>query len=252
MCRDLSCWLHGADERIAAIHERYGDDVDDRGARGVVHRALRHGPGRHRARASRPGRRGARHGPGRARIRAAPAAAPDSALAHAPRRWPNDPYDGADTDAATPPSRAMLEGRLADATVIETLKASGLRGMGGAGFPTGSKWEIVAGQDSEPKYVICNADESEPGTFKDRQILAEQPHLVHRGHDRRRCSPSAPSRAGSSSATSTAPRSSAIRAELDRAREAGLLGPMCSSPAAGSRSTCSPRPAATSWARSRR
>ena len=53
--------------------------------------------------------------------------------------------------------------------------------MGGAGFPTGTKWELVAKQEAEPKYAICNADESEPGTFKDRQILAEQPHLVLEG-----------------------------------------------------------------------
>jgi NADH:ubiquinone oxidoreductase subunit F (NADH-binding) len=53
--------------------------------------------------------------------------------------------------------------------------------MGGAGFPTGRKWDMVRGQADEPKYVICNADEAEPGTFKDRQILAEQPHLVLEG-----------------------------------------------------------------------
>src|SRR3712207_7067333 len=53
--------------------------------------------------------------------------------------------------------------------------------MGGAGFPTGVKWETGAAQDATPKYVICNADESEPGTFKDRQILATQPHLVLEG-----------------------------------------------------------------------
>ena len=53
--------------------------------------------------------------------------------------------------------------------------------MGGAGFPTGRKWGMVRGQDSPVKYVICNADEAEPGTFKDRQILAEQPHLVIEG-----------------------------------------------------------------------
>ena len=63
----------------------------------------------------------------------------------------------------------------------ELLKESGLRGMGGAGFPTGTKWELVAKQEATPKYAICNADESEPGTFKDRQILAEQPHLVLEG-----------------------------------------------------------------------
>jgi NADH:ubiquinone oxidoreductase subunit F (NADH-binding) len=65
--------------------------------------------------------------------------------------------------------------------LIEEVKDSGLRGMGGAGFPTGTKWELVAKQEAEPKYAICNADESEPGTFKDRQILAEQPHLVLEG-----------------------------------------------------------------------
>ena len=58
---------------------------------------------------------------------------------------------------------------------------SGLKGMGGAGFPTGKKWAMVRGQDDPIKYVICNADEAEPGTFKDRQILAEQPHLVIEG-----------------------------------------------------------------------
>jgi NADH:ubiquinone oxidoreductase subunit F (NADH-binding) len=65
--------------------------------------------------------------------------------------------------------------------VVAQLKESGLRGMGGAGFPTGTKWELVAKQEARPKYAICNADESEPGTFKDRQIMAEQPHLVLEG-----------------------------------------------------------------------
>jgi NADH:ubiquinone oxidoreductase subunit F (NADH-binding) len=61
---------------------------------------------------------------------------------------------------------------------IATLKESNLRGMGGAGFPTGVKWELVRKETRTPKYVICNADESEPGTFKDREILADLPHLV--------------------------------------------------------------------------
>ena len=64
---------------------------------------------------------------------------------------------------------------------IQRLKASGLRGMGGAGFPTGRKWELVAAEDRTPKFVICNADESEPGTFKDRGILTELPYLVVQG-----------------------------------------------------------------------
>ena len=65
--------------------------------------------------------------------------------------------------------------------IIAALKDAGLRGMGGAGFPTGRKWDLVAAQEATPKYVICNADESEPGTFKDREILATQPHLVLEG-----------------------------------------------------------------------
>ena len=79
----------------------------------------------------------------------------------------------------------MIAGELDAEQSIATLKESGLRGMGGAGFPTGSKWEMVAAQEPEPKFVICNADESEPGTFKDRQILMEQPHLVIEGMLRR-------------------------------------------------------------------
>ncbi|MFZ0874333.1 MAG: NADH-ubiquinone oxidoreductase-F iron-sulfur binding region domain-containing protein, partial [Pseudonocardiaceae bacterium] len=77
--------------------------------------------------------------------------------------------------------RGLVEGSLDVAGVIATLKESGLRGMGGAGFPTGKKWELVAAQPGPVKYAICNADESEPGTFKDRQILADQPHLVLEG-----------------------------------------------------------------------
>ncbi len=62
-----------------------------------------------------------------------------------------------------------------------TLEDSGLRGMGGAGFPTGKKWSLVAHEQSTPKYVVCNADESEPGTFKDREILRDLSHLVIEG-----------------------------------------------------------------------
>ncbi len=64
------------------------------------------------------------------------------------------------------------------AQVIDTLKKSGLRGRGGAGFPTGTKWSFVAGTPGEKKYVVCNADESEPGTFKDRLILEGDPHSI--------------------------------------------------------------------------
>lgn len=62
--------------------------------------------------------------------------------------------------------------------VVDEIKASGLRGRGGAGFPTGLKWSFVAGTPGEKKYVVCNADESEPGTFKDRLILEGDPHSI--------------------------------------------------------------------------
>src|SRR5258706_1255543 len=67
------------------------------------------------------------------------------------------------------------------AGVIATLKAAGLRGMGGAGFPTGSKWEIVRNAPGKEKYIVCNADESEPGTIKDRFIMENIPYLVIEG-----------------------------------------------------------------------
>ncbi len=64
------------------------------------------------------------------------------------------------------------------AQVIAELEKSGLKGRGGAGFPTGLKWKFVARDKGNPKYVICNADESEPGTFKDRLILEGDPHSI--------------------------------------------------------------------------
>jgi NADH-quinone oxidoreductase subunit F len=65
--------------------------------------------------------------------------------------------------------------------VIAEVKASGLVGRGGAAFPTGVKWEGAAKAEGAPKYVICNADESEPGTFKDRVLLLDDPHRVIEG-----------------------------------------------------------------------
>ena len=62
--------------------------------------------------------------------------------------------------------------------VIETIKASGLRGRGGAGFPTGKKWELTKASEGSQKYVVCNADEGDPGAFMDRSILEGDPHAV--------------------------------------------------------------------------
>ena len=62
--------------------------------------------------------------------------------------------------------------------VIETIKNSGLRGRGGAGFPTGKKWELTRASKGKQKYVVCNADEGDPGAFMDRSILEGDPHSV--------------------------------------------------------------------------
>src|SRR5258707_1907717 len=65
--------------------------------------------------------------------------------------------------------------------LIEMVKASGLRGRGGAGFPTGMKWQFVDQKSPNPKYIACNADESEPGTFKDHLLMERNPHLLIEG-----------------------------------------------------------------------
>ena len=65
--------------------------------------------------------------------------------------------------------------------VVEEVQASGLRGRGGAGFPTGMKWSFLAKPEGVPRYLLCNADESEPGTFKDRYLMEKLPHLLVEG-----------------------------------------------------------------------
>lgn len=67
------------------------------------------------------------------------------------------------------------------AEIIDQVKASGLRGRGGAGFPTGLKWSFMPKEKSKPHYLCCNADESEPGTFKDREIMRWTPHQLIEG-----------------------------------------------------------------------
>jgi len=65
--------------------------------------------------------------------------------------------------------------------IVDEVKASGLRGRGGAGFPTGTKWSFIPRESEKPKYLVCNSDESEPGTFKDRWLLERDPHAVIEG-----------------------------------------------------------------------
>ena len=147
-CHDLSCWLRGSDERLEEL--RADPNVEFRGVSCL------------------------------GRCDQAPAASTDEiSVRRSEVQRPNDPYETEARDY-----RVLCEALAGDrdlGELVEELKEAGLRGMGGAGFPTGTKWELVAKQEAQPKYAICNADESEPGTFKDRQILAEQPHLVLEG-----------------------------------------------------------------------
>ncbi len=89
----------------------------------------------------------------------------------------SDPYAGGEQYGAL---RQLIASRDRDG-VIAQLKASGLSGLGGAGFPTGVKWEAVRRERGPEKYVVCNADESEPGTIKDRFIMGNLPNLVIEG-----------------------------------------------------------------------
>jgi len=91
----------------------------------------------------------------------------------------SDPYANAD-GARYAAVRSVVASRDWN-SAFTTLRASGLRGLGGAGFPTESKWQLVRQAAGAEKYVVCNADESEPGTFKDRFILTHLPHLVIEG-----------------------------------------------------------------------
>jgi formate dehydrogenase beta subunit len=212
VCHDLSCWLRGADERIAAVKERYGSDADvevveasclgrcDIAPAGTVNEVpvplevlLETG-------LDQP----------------APPPPEPSVI------WPNDPYPvPADRYAVL---RDVLAGRLETANLIAALKDSGLRGMGGAGFPAGRKWDLVAAQETTPKYVICNADESEPGTFKDREILAAQPHLVLEGMLLGMLAVGA-EEGWVFIRHEYGPEEQVIRREIEHLRETGLIGP---------------------------
>ncbi len=77
--------------------------------------------------------------------------------------------------------RKIIAGELDHEKIIDELKLSALRGRGGAGFPTGLKWSFMPRNMPGQKYVVCNSDEGEPGTFKDRDILRFNPHQLIEG-----------------------------------------------------------------------
>jgi len=169
VCRDMSCFLHGAESCAKQLRELAGDGVE-------VHEISCIG------RCDK---------------------APVGLLNHEPislkdieqvKAWVTDPDTVPEFTQPAPSAwgidvsedyaafrGALTQREEAGPRIIAALKEAGLRGMGGAGFPTGVKWELVRKETRQPKYVICNADESEPGTFKDAKILADVPHLTLEG-----------------------------------------------------------------------
>ncbi len=176
VCRDSSCWLAGGDRLAARAREAAAADpsvelheVSCLGrCDGAPAFAVNGVP--------RGGKDGARLA---ALLRKPPKSLPRAPKGPAPR-YRCDPY-------ATPAERwgalrtLLAGGNGAEEASIAALKDAGLRGMGGAGFPAGLKWEFVRKAPGTPKVVVCNADESEPGTFKDREVLARLSHLVLEG-----------------------------------------------------------------------
>ena len=135
--------------------------------------------------------------------------------------YANDPYGRGEERYRC--LRRLLGGDLDPEALIANLKDSKIRGMGGAGFPTGMKWQITRGEEVYPKYVVCNADEAEPGTFKDRQILANQSHLVLEGMLLGMLAIGA-EQGWLFVRHEYGPEEHVFRAELDAARAAGILG----------------------------
>jgi len=88
-----------------------------------------------------------------------------------------DEYEG--TGGYSALRKALLE--MTPGAVIEEVRASGLRGRGGAGFPPGQKWSFAAASPGPVKYIVCNADEGDPGAFMDRSVLESDPHSVLEG-----------------------------------------------------------------------
>ena len=176
VCGDMSCHLRGADEVLRAVEERAaglaGTNVGhvsclgrcDRAPAAAVNDVIVTGMTPEKlgdlVASMAAGARPAHH---------------ESAPAAVSLR--TDPYGDERRYGAL---RAFVESRDVNG-LLKTLKASDLRGLGGAGFPTGMKWDIVRAAAGSPKYIVCNADESEPGTIKDRFILDHLPHLVIEG-----------------------------------------------------------------------
>ena len=178
VCRDMACHLRGSKRLRAgleAMAREVGEEhleVEGVSCLGQCDRAPAVAVGEHVY-------RGLGAGEIRSKVRRAlDGQPPDPQLADSsPMGWKIDPYDGRrDYDAV----RKFVQDRDADA-ILAALKDADLRGMGGAGFRTHLKWSLVRNAPGSEKYVVCNADESEPGTFKDRELMRRTPHLLLEG-----------------------------------------------------------------------
>ena len=181
VCRDGACALHGADAVYEAGREALGDQVASYSCLGHCHA----GPAAmvddfivtHLTPESWSG-----EWPPAVDLSPVPMLTPEPERRLLARIGQIDPESLDDARAAS--AYAGLERALRDFSpqqVIDEVIASGLQGRGGAGFPTGRKWAFTAAAEGEPKYIICNADESEPGTFKDRALMEGDPHRVIEG-----------------------------------------------------------------------
>src|SRR5262249_6222898 len=171
ICRDMSCWLRGAPDCVARARQELatvpGCEVREVSCLGRCDQAPAALVNGHPVSLA-----------GTTDIRTSAEQQPP-ALPPRPRVWRSDPYESVSDRYGL--LKQLLSEDAAVSRVLGTIIESGLRGMGGAGFPTAAKWELVRKEKRAPKYVICNADESEPGTFKDRVLLADLPHLVIEG-----------------------------------------------------------------------
>jgi NADH:ubiquinone oxidoreductase subunit F (NADH-binding)/NADH:ubiquinone oxidoreductase subunit E len=182
VCRDISCHIRGAPEyleHLKSVSTQFGDAVQvggvsclgqcDRGpAVSINHSVYRGLTARQVAKGIRQAARGD--------------TLPSQQVDLTPLGCKIDLYEGKPTYEVVRRilGKAESETLSADA-LLEKLKTANLVGMGGAGFPTHLKWAAVRKESTLPKYIVCNADESEPGTFKDREILRRAPYLVLEG-----------------------------------------------------------------------
>jgi len=176
VCADMSCHLNGARSLLAAFQTEAGRvpgmDVQTASCLGRCDRAPAAAIGEHIIESV-----SADEVPDLVLSAADGKLAPRPRIAAQPTALRSDPYAG------TPRYEAVQQFVTNPDVerVLGTLKAAGLRGMGGAGFPAADKWRYVRQASGDVKYIVCNADESEPGTIKDRFIMESVPHLLLEG-----------------------------------------------------------------------